>query len=199
MIHLPTTQWSIWLHFPFRCLQISFKTSSLEQLLTNFSGSIFSLQAPAISSKNFASTGFVLETMRFDTVHTLVNTLRVQKYGNDGLKHGGKDVLWPMSLVTKGRFSLQPRPQFKLLRRENIRHLVFCLSNRQGQVLEKLFMNFETKTSKQCCCLELQEMEEIWNWKVVKTSVCFNEELVEMASFYAVYTGHFDFETNFWE
>ena len=36
------------------------------------------------------------------------NTLRVQKYGNDGLKHGGKDVLWPMSLVTKGRFSLQP-------------------------------------------------------------------------------------------
>ena len=36
------------------------------------------------------------------------STLRVQKYGNDGLKHGGKDVLWPMSLVTKGRFSLQP-------------------------------------------------------------------------------------------
>ena len=75
-------------------------------------------------------------------------TLRVQKYGNDGLKNGGKDVLWPISLVTKGRFSLQPRPQFKLLWRENIRHLVFCLSNRQGQILEKLFMNFETKTSK---------------------------------------------------
>ena len=35
--------------------------------------------------------------------------------------------------------------------------------------------------------------------KVVKTSVCFNEELVGMASFYAVYTGHFDFESNFWE
>ena len=82
------------------------------------------------------------------TYATLKCTLRVQKYGNDGLKHGGKDVLWCMSLVTKGRFSLQPRPQFKLLRRENIRHLVFCLSNRQGQVLEKLFMNFETKTSK---------------------------------------------------
>ena len=76
------------------------------------------------------------------------NTLRVQKYGNDGLKHGGKDVLWPMSLVTKGRFSLQPRPQFKHLWRESIRHLVFCLSNRQGQVLEKLFMNFETRTWK---------------------------------------------------
>ena len=39
----------------------------------NFSGSIFSLQAPAISSKNFASIGFVLEIMRFDTVNTLIN------------------------------------------------------------------------------------------------------------------------------
>ena len=56
-------------------------------------------------------------------------TLRVQKYGNDGLKHGGTDVLWPMSLVTKGIFSLQPRPQLKLLRQENIRHFAFCLSN----------------------------------------------------------------------
>ena len=65
-----------------------------------------------------------------------------------GIKNGGKDVLWPMSLVTKGRFSLQPRPQFKLLWRENIRHLVFCLSDRQRQILEKLFTNFETKTSK---------------------------------------------------
>ena len=78
----------------------------------------------------------------------MASTLRVQKYGNDGLKHRGKDVLWPMNLVTKGRFSLQPRPQFKLLWRENIRHLVFCLSDRQRQILEKLFLNFETKTSK---------------------------------------------------
>ena len=54
---------------PFRCLQTLFKTSSLEQLLANFSRSIvFSLQAPAISS-----IGFVLQIMRFDTVHTLVN------------------------------------------------------------------------------------------------------------------------------
>ena len=33
------------------------------------------------------------------------HTLRVQKYGNNGLKHGGKNVLWPMSLVTKEIFS----------------------------------------------------------------------------------------------
>ena len=37
-----------------------------------------------------------------------IHTLRVQKYGNDGLKHGGKDVLWPMSLVTKGDFLSNP-------------------------------------------------------------------------------------------
>ena len=37
-----------------------------------------------------------------------VYTLRVQKYGNDGLKHDGKDVLWPMSLVTKGDFLSNP-------------------------------------------------------------------------------------------
>ena len=88
-----------------------------------------------------------LEFMAFPRDKRLC-TLRVQKYGNDGLKHDGKDVLWPMNLVTKGRFSLQSRPQFKLLWRENIHHLVFCLSDRQRQSLEKLFLNFETKTSK---------------------------------------------------
>ena len=30
--------------------------------------------------------------------------------------------------------------------------------------------------------------------KIFKTSVCFNEELIEWLSFYAGYTGHFDFE-----
>ena len=35
----------------------------------------------------------------------IFGTLWVQKYGNDGLKHGCKDVLWPMSRVTKRRFS----------------------------------------------------------------------------------------------
>ena len=74
-------------------------------------------------------------------------TLRVREYGNNGLKHGGKDVFWPMSLVTKGRFSIQHRPQFKLLWRENIHHFVFCLANEQGHVSEKHFTNFETKTS----------------------------------------------------
>ena len=37
--------------------------------------------------------------------------------------------------------------------------------------------------------------------KGVKTSVCFNEELFEWLHFmlYILYTGHFDFESNFLE
>ena len=41
-------------------------------------------------------------------IRRAISTLRVQKYGNDGLKHGGKDVLWCMSLVTKGDFLSNP-------------------------------------------------------------------------------------------
>ena len=39
-----------------------------------------------------------------------------------------KDVLCAMSLVTKGRLSLQPKLQFKHLWQVNIRHFVFSLS-----------------------------------------------------------------------
>ena len=70
-------------------------------------------------SSSFPTCGPILSPFLRSPFHSFVprssTTLRVQKYGNDGLKNGGKDVLWPMSLVTKGRFSLQPRPQFKLL------------------------------------------------------------------------------------
>ena len=41
-------------------------------------------------------------------VDTYIHTLRVQKYGNDGLKHSSKDVLWPMSPVKKGDFLSNP-------------------------------------------------------------------------------------------
>ena len=36
------------------------------------------------------------------------DTLRVQMYENDDLKHGAKDVLWPMSLATKKRLLSHP-------------------------------------------------------------------------------------------
>ena len=49
-----------------------FQTSSLEQLPEHLFCHIFSLQVQAMSS-NFASIGFVLQIMLFDTVHTFVN------------------------------------------------------------------------------------------------------------------------------
>ena len=60
--------------FPFKCLQIPFETSNLEQLLANSSRSIFLCSASASNHlKNVASIDLVLQIMRFDTVDTLVN------------------------------------------------------------------------------------------------------------------------------
>ena len=52
-------------------------------------------------------------------------TLRVQKYEIVGLKHGGKDVLWPMSLIIKGDFL--PSPDLNL--NTNARKICVILSS----------------------------------------------------------------------
>ena len=62
----------------------------------------------------------------------------VQNIGNDGRKHGSKDILWPMSLVKKGDSLSNLDLNGKLLGWEIIRHFVSVYQTKKRKFLRNI-------------------------------------------------------------